>query len=534
MEKSLEPSCTASTGTDDVKLLSASVGGQHFTFSNTDNAVRLDHKIRRGREENRLVRKLDIRLLPVIALIFLLNYIDRNAVTTARLQGLEKDLNLKGIQYQTVIAVLYVSYAPAQIPSHISPPQLNVMRPSLYIGSCVVLWGVISALTGLTRSFRGIIACRICLGLPEARFHLQDTVELTESLFLCKAAFLPGTMYLLSRWYTRQELAFRSSILYSAVYDFLITKCIQQLMAAGILSTMEGKLFFIEGSITVFIGFQVMWILPDYPNNTRWLSSEERLLAQARIAEDAGEADQDTAEDTAFSGLKMAIKDYRVIIFALMGAAVQVSGSFINFFPTLTATLGFNTTTTLLLVAPPWLFAAFICVINALHADKTGERFFHTVGPWWVNLVGYIIALSTSNVGARYFSTFLMAISYCSLPLVWVANTVPRPPAKRAAAIGIVNGVTNIGNLAGTYAWNAKWGPEYHTSMEVGLAAIVVSSTLAFVMRTLLVRKNRQLDEDEVGALQEANRERIQEAARLENITLEEALHKKKGFRYLY
>ncbi|KAJ3771621.1 hypothetical protein FB446DRAFT_644899 [Lentinula raphanica] len=72
--------------------------------------------------ERKLVRKLDTRVLPTIVLIFIMNYIDRNAVTTARLKGLEQDLHLSGhsldLQYNVILSILYVSYCPAQIPSN--------------------------------------------------------------------------------------------------------------------------------------------------------------------------------------------------------------------------------------------------------------------------------------------------------------------------------------------------------------------------------------------------------------------------------
>jgi hypothetical protein len=90
----------------------------------------------------------------------------RTAVTAARLRGLEKDLGLSGefsfsglwriiesfrvdIEYQTVLAILYVTYCTLQVPSNMI---LNkVARPSLYVGTCVVLWGLVSALTGVSR-----------------------------------------------------------------------------------------------------------------------------------------------------------------------------------------------------------------------------------------------------------------------------------------------------------------------------------------------------------------------------------------------
>lgn len=110
-----------------------------------------------------------------------------------------------------------------------------------------------------------------------------------------------------------------------------------------------------------------MYILPDYPQNTRWMSPEERLLAQVRLSEDAAEADEDCAEDSyvfwfasmaylhdpfsAWTGFKQAIGDPKVPIFAVMTCSQLLGLSFVNFFPTLTSTLGFNTTVSLLLAA---------------------------------------------------------------------------------------------------------------------------------------------------------------------------------------
>ncbi|KAI0766995.1 MFS general substrate transporter [Fomes fomentarius] len=470
--------------------------------------------------ERRLVRLLDFRLLPTIIVIFLMNYIDRVAVTAARLKGLEQDLGLSDIQYETVLAVLYASYCPAQIPSNMI---LNrITRPSYYIPFCVIAWGLTSALTGVATNYGGILAARIFVGIPEA-------------------AFYPGAIYLLSRWYTRKELAFRSAILYGGL---LISNAFGSLLAAGILSGMEGVrgirawrwLFYIEGAITIAIGFMAIYLLPDYPHNTRWLSPAQRRLAQVRLAEDAGEADEDVTGESAFKGLIMALKDPKVPIFALISCTQLLGLSFVNFFPTIAATLGFSTTVTLLLAAPPWIVATIVCCLSAWHADRTGERFLHICVPWWGVVVAYIIGTTTMSVAGRYVAMFLMASGYAgfALTLVWVSNAVPRPPAKRSAAIGLVNGFGNLGNLIGSYVWKASWGPDYHPSMFIGIAAFVVATALSFVIRCMLVNQNKQLEREELDNLKGAKRERIEEAARLEGITFEEALLRKRGFRYLY
>ncbi|KLO20543.1 MFS general substrate transporter [Schizopora paradoxa] len=488
---------------------------------------------RRTAAERRLVRKLDLRLLPTIFLIYIVNYIDRNAISTARLKGLEQDLHLTGkllyynfdVQYDTVVAILFASYCPANVPSNMIINRIS--RPSIYIGACVVLWGLTSALTGITQNFAGMMACRFFIGLPEA-------------------AFYPGAIFLLSRWYTKKELAFRSAFLYTGL---LVSNAFGNLMAAGILSGMEGvrgirawrctpNLFVYvlhfstelppQGAISVLIGFLSMWALPNYPENTAWLSQEERILAQVRMAEDAGEADKDSSTDSMWSGLRMAMKDVKTYLFAMLSLGQLLGLSFVNFFPTLTAALGFNTTITLLMGAPPWIWATAACLFNAIHADKTGERFHHITLPWWSVIVGYIISISTFSVAGRYFSLFLMASGYA------VSNTLPRPPAKRAAAIGVIYGVGNLGNLIGSYVWKVEWGPQYTQSMAICISSMGFSIMLALIIRRMLMLENKRLDEDELGASRGVDRERIEEFAKLEGITVKEALEKKRGFRYLY
>ncbi|EJD46136.1 MFS general substrate transporter [Auricularia subglabra TFB-10046 SS5] len=473
-----------------------------------------------------------------------MNYIDRTAITSARLRGLEDDLRLSHIQYESVIAVLYASYCPMQIPSNLL---LNkAPSPALYIGGCVIIWGIISALTGATRGFLDIFICRFLIGIPGLpSISTQALVYwLSDAPLLTEAAFYPGAIYLLSRWYTRKELAFRSAILYTGL---LVSNAFGSLMAAGVLSSLEGIegirawrwLFFVEGGITIFVGIAAIFVLPDYPENTKWLTAAERRLAQARLAEDTGSADQDSVSSNApwWAGLDLAIRDRKVVLFMFITFFGLLGLSFSNFFPSITATLGYSTTQTLLLATPPWLVASALCLLNARHADATGERFLHISGWLWAVLAGFLLALSSMRTAPRYAALFFLASGYAgfALILVWVSNTVPRPPAKRAAAIALVNGFGNMGNALGSYTWKTGWGPAYRESMWIGIAALTCSTGLAWVLRQSLKKLNAELDaraDDSEG--EAAADESVLAAARLEGITVEEALKKRRGFRYLY
>lgn len=123
-------------------------------------------------------------------------------------------------------------------------------------------------------------------------------------------------------------------------------------------------LFFIEGALTIAVAVLAIFILPDFPTTTRWLTPQERALALRRMEEDAGVGDQEETEG-ATSGLWLAVTDWKVWWFALALTAQVTALSFNAYFPTLSATLGYNRTVTLLLCAPPFVFTALFAFAHS-------------------------------------------------------------------------------------------------------------------------------------------------------------------------
>jgi len=273
-------------------------------------------------------------------------------------------------------------------------------------------------------------------------------------------------------------------------------------MASGILSDMQGVLghpawrwlFYIEGALTMFFAIVAIFILPDFPENTRFLTPLEKRLAQRRMLEDVGEVDSEDP-GSSFHGFKLAMLDWKVWWMAFALTAQVVGLSFNQYFPTLTKTLGFNNTVTLLLCAPPWAFAVLVTFINARHSDKTRERFFHIAIPLLVGILGFLIALSTMNTAARYISFFLMAQSYAGFVCfyAWMSNTIPRPPSKRAVALAFINAFSQLGNIAGSYAFPTGFGPTYRKSYGICIAMFGVGIGMSFVQRQYLQGQNKVL-----------------------------------------
>ena len=121
-----------------------------------------------------------------------LNYLDHNALPRARLDTLERDLNLKNVQYNAAISILFVGYLLMQIPSNMF---LTRARPRIYSSCCMIGWATVSAATAGVTNYSGLVACCFFLGFVEASFY-------------------PGALYLLSVFYTWKKLATRISILY--------------------------------------------------------------------------------------------------------------------------------------------------------------------------------------------------------------------------------------------------------------------------------------------------------------------------------
>jgi len=116
-------------------------------------------------------------------------------------------------------------------------------------------------------------------------------------------------------------------------------------------------LFYIEGGVTIFIAICAIFIFPDFPHNTKWLTPEERSLAISRLAED-GYGGNALGKKTNMQGLREAVSDWKVWWFAVALLLQYTGQSFYLYFPTLGATMGYDTTVTLLLLVPPWVFSA--------------------------------------------------------------------------------------------------------------------------------------------------------------------------------
>ncbi|KAG1756629.1 MFS general substrate transporter [Suillus paluster] len=445
--------------------------------------------------ERRLLRKLDLRVAFLI-LIYIMSCVSLVYLVAARLRGFEKDLGMTGNQFNTLISIFYTGYVLLQAPSNVFLDRID--RPSIYLSSCMAIWGAITLSMGMYLYHTALIL-RFFLGFVEA-------------------SFFPGAVFLLSRWYKRNELGLRTALLdcgNSISYAF------SPLAASGILASFDGILgfpawrwlFFLEGILTIVIAVSAIWILPDIPSTPSvWLSPDEQTLAKRRAEEETATGDEHQGKPVeGFSGLVEALVDWKVWWLGTALCFMVASLSCGNFFPTLSATMGYSATVSLLLCAPPWILGTATSFIVAWHSDATGERFWHIAGPILVGVAGFIIAISTMNTAVRYLSLFFMTqppVAFVVL-ITWVMNTFSQSQSKRAAAIGLINSMGMFGNMGASYFWPSSWGPTYVNSYLICTLTSIICIAMCWAFRQHLARCN--------------------EAAEAE----EEALGLPKGFRYL-
>ncbi|KAJ4505623.1 hypothetical protein HRR83_008622 [Exophiala dermatitidis] len=362
-----------------------------------------------------------------------------------------------------------------QVPSNLFLNKIG--RPCLYLPTCMMIWGVLCACAGAVHGFGGLLATRFLLGFIEAAYFVSITKD------------LDGAMGLASwRW-----------------------------------------LFIIEGSMTVAIALLALFVLPDFPINTRWISPVERDLATWRLYIDVGQEDWvDSRRESLWDGLKLCLHDPKTFIGIPLIFGVVSSGTISSYFPTVVSTLGYNHTKTLLLTAPPYLLSCIVALGVCLNADRTGERYLHFTLPVWVSVAGFVISASTLNVPARYFSMMIMLpgiYTAFTLGLTWMANTMPRPPAKRAALLALCNACSNCSSVYGPFMYPDWQAPRFIIAMCVNAGTALMSIAVATGFRFHLVRLNRQLDIDEGFG---PNADGEADAGPQQGGTAE------KGFRYLY
>ncbi|KAL7797402.1 major facilitator superfamily domain-containing protein [Trichoderma ceciliae] len=444
--------------------------------------------------ERRLRLKIDLFIVPTVALLYLFCFIDRANIGNAKIAGLASDLGLEGNDYNTIISMFFVSYIIFEIPASLA---CKYVGPGWFLPLITVLFGVCSLANAYVNTMGQAAAVRFLLGIFEA-------------------GMMPGIAYYLSRWYRRSELAFRLSLYIvmsplAGAFGGLLASAILKLDHVGGVQTWR-MIFVVEGIITIGLGLVGFLTLTDRPETARWLSQEEKDLAIARIKSEriGTTAVIDSMDKVKIKrGIFNPVTLSTSLIFLLNNITVQ---GLAFFAPTIVATL-FKGKTTIhqqLLTVPPYLVGAFFTVLFPLLSWRLDRRQIFMIFSAPMVMVGYAMFLGSTDQKVRYGATFLIASSAFALgPLTnaQVAANVVGDTA-RSAAIGTNVMMGSVGGLISGWAFLPFDAPNYHIGNGLNLATsgsvlILATLTLLWMKRDNKKRGSKDIDAELSGLTQE-------------------------------
>lgn len=436
-------------------------------------------------EAARVLRKVDMRLVPMLALLYLVAFIDRSNIGNAKIAGMTKDLKMTGTQYNTAVTLFFVPYTLLEVPSNIV---LKLMRPSYWMAILMFCWGLVMTLMGLTSSYGGLLAGRFFLGVTES-------------------GFFPAATFLLTLWYRRFEVQRRMAVFYVAAS---LAGAFSGLLAYGI-EKLDGHaglagwqwIFLLEGLIPIALALVIWKILPDSPETAKFLTQPERDLLVSRLANDHGSGQGQTtnADKIGKTQILAGLSDWKIWAATVVfwGNTVGVYG-FTATVPSVIQGLGYTSANAQLLTIPIYVFAAILTIIFAWASDLTRRRSPYIIAGYSIAVAGFIAQLAIPKPkypGITYGFLFPVAGGlYCPFTCLvsWIGNSLA-PSSKRAVGMALLISVGNMGGIMGSNIYLAREAPKYRTGFSASLAMCCLAIIMTFVLRWAYSRENRKRDQ---------------------------------------
>ncbi|KAL9609956.1 MAG: hypothetical protein Q9167_005308 [Letrouitia subvulpina] len=401
--------------------------------------------------ERALIRKIDFRVIPPLFLIYVLAFLDRVNISNALTLGLPKDLHLTGQQPNAALAIFFVPYVLFEIPSNLI---MKRVTPRIWLPGF--------------QNYSGLLATRFFLGLAEA-------------------GVFPGSFYVISSWYKREEAQRRFTVYWCSV---LVATMFGGLLASAI-ANMDGIrgyrswrwIFILEGILTIVLSAVSHFWVSGFPDNVRWLDKEEKEFVIARSQIDSVGSQPVSATDI----LKFFTEPRNIL-------AGVIYFAFAYFAPTIIRTLKYTTVQTQLHTVPPVAAALALCLITAYASDRLRLRSPFIAFCIALTITGLAILLTVhNNFHVQYAAIFLVAMgAFTGGPIVvcWVVMNL-RGHRDRSIGTAWVIGFGNTGGIVATFCFMAKDAPTYRTGYAICMGATCLGAVTALMYAALALLANR-------------------------------------------
>ena len=374
------------------------------------------------------------RLIPLLFFCYVIAYIDRINVGFAKLH-LREVLGVSEDKFNTAYGLgaglFFIGYFFFEVPSNLI---LQRVGARIWIARIMIVWGIVSACFMFLNGTTMFYTMRFLLGAAEA-------------------GFFPGVILYLTYWFPAKERArtiamFATGGVLAGVIGSPISGALLDLDGMGGLAGWQW-LFLLEAIPAELMGFVVLAVLPNRPQEARWLSPAQKQWIESRL-------DEDTAVPATGQGhgLAQIFSSGRVWLLCLLYFLMNVGGyGYELWLPTIIKS--FATTSSFVLGtinAIPYFAAGVAMLLVARYSDRTGKR------------RGVVaVAAASSAIGfalSAYFKNPYLAMASLSLAFIglkstiapfWAMTTAFLGGTTAAAGIAFINSVGNLGGFAGPY-----------------------------------------------------------------------------------
>ncbi|HEY0219906.1 MAG TPA: MFS transporter [Afipia sp.] len=417
--------------------------------------------------ETRVLRKITIRIIPFVMLLYFVAFIDRVNIGFASLT-MNKDLGFSSSVFGFGAGIFFLGYFLFEVPSNIA---LHKFGARIWIARVMITWGLISAGMAFVTGATSFYVMRFLLGAAEA-------------------GFFPGIILYLSYWFpARNRAAVTAVFMAAAPLSTALGSPV-----SGALLEMHGLMglagwqwmFIIEAIPALILGVVVLFFLTDRPEKATWLKDAERKwLVDTMNAEKAAKA------GVASHSLWRGLADVRVLALSLVyfgtSAGLYTLGIWA---PQIIKAFGLTSLQIGFLNAIPAVIAVLAMVLWARHSDRTNERTWHVVIACLFAAVGLILAgVATSVVAVLAALTIVNVGVSCSKPPLWSMPTLFLSGSAAATGIATINSIGNLGGFAGPAM--IGWIKDLTGSFAGGLYFVAGLLVLSAAMTLIIARSEK-------------------------------------------
>jgi ACS family phthalate transporter-like MFS transporter len=408
-------------------------------------------------ERAMIYRKIGLRLIPMIFLCYVLNYIDRVNVSFAKLT-FQSDIGLSDASYGFGVGIFYVGYILFEVPSNLLLGRIGARKTLTRI---MCLWGLVSCSMAFVTSPATFYLARILLGAAEA-------------------GFFPGIVLYLTFWFPhrlrgRVMSLFGLAIAVSGIVGGPASGWIIQNLAGAAGFKGWQWLFLLEGALPVLVGIGAFFVLSDRPADAGWLTPREKAI----IADDlsSGTVAQSHAPGRAFLS---ALRNPKLWIATFGYFSITWAGTVLNFWaPTIIQRSGVADVFSVgLLSAIPYSVGAVGMLLLCRSSDRRLERRWHfALAAFLAATAALAISIVAQNLAAAIACLALLAIGYLSATaLFWTIPVRFLTEAEAVGSLAFISSMGQVGSLTAPIAFGSLASRTGNLTISTGLVAFVLAA----------------------------------------------------------